>query len=509
MALQSSIAIEAELNELLVTLSTLRREALAEGEQLFAANEPRIMRDSYAESARNLTCYLALRRRDLRSLQIDLMRRGLSSLGRSEGRVMPSLDATLASLAAICRVDDETIPLHPTAERFDYGERTIDQAAETMFGPGRRGRDTRIMVTMPTEAASDPAFAQQLVSNGVECIRINCAHDNAAVWQAMIEHVRAAEREAASQTPIHILMDLGGPKIRTVRPASLSKRRFFVGDTLLLVRELEQQAANDEVAAFGCTLPAIHEQLRSGAEVWIDDGKIGTRIRELTSEGALLEVIQAGPEGEKLRNNKGLNFPDTDLEVRPLTTKDLKDLDFVARHADMVGYSFVQTASDVALLQEELQKRTAASGRAVAIVLKIETRRAVRNMPELLLQSAGGTPTAVMIARGDLAVELGYARIAEVQEELLWLCEAAHVPVIWATQVLEQLAKQGRPSRAEVTDAAMSDRAECVMLNKGPFIFEAVALLDDVLLRMQAHQNKKMARLRALRSWADLFEEAG
>jgi len=104
----------------------------------------------------------------------------------------------------------------------------------------------------------------------------------------------------------------------------------------------------------------------------------------------------------------------------------------------------------------------------------------------------------VMIARGDLAVECGFDRMAEVQEEILWICEAAHTPVIWATQVLESLAKTGLPSRAEVTDAAMSERAECVMLNKGPYIREAVKTLDNILRRMQAHQTKKRAMLRPL-----------
>jgi pyruvate kinase len=108
-------------------------------------------------------------------------------------------------------------------------------------------------------------------------------------------------------------------------------------------------------------------------------------------------------------------------------------------------------------------------------------------------------PTAVMIARGDLAVELGYEPMAEMQEEILWLCEAAHVPVIWATQVLERLTKDGVPTRAEVSDVSMADRTECVMLNKGPFIVQAVNLLDDVLLQMKSHQDKKTPRLRALR----------
>jgi pyruvate kinase len=141
-------------------------------------------------------------------------------------------------------------------------------------------------------------------------------------------------------------------------------------------------------------------------------------------------------------------------------------------------------------------------------VLKIETKRAVRNLPAIIVQSAARLPMAVMIARGDLAVELGYARLAEIQEEILWLCEAAHVPVIWATQVLEGLAKQGVPSRAEVSDVVLADRAECVMLNKGPYIAEAVGWLDDVLLRVQANQHKKSPQLRALRSWQELFDEA-
>jgi pyruvate kinase len=104
-----------------------------------------------------------------------------------------------------------------------------------------------------------------------------------------------------------------------------------------------------------------------------------------------------------------------------------------------------------------------------------------------------------MIARGDLAVECGYERLAEVQEEILWICEAAHMPVIWATQVLEHLAKGGVPSRAEITDAAMGERAECVMLNKGPYVVEAVRALDDILRRMQDHQSKKRSTLRSLK----------
>ena len=130
---------------------------------------------------------------------------------------------------------------------------------------------------------------------------------------------------------------------------------------------------------------------------------------------------------------------------------------------------------------------------------KIETRQAFERLPNLILAAMRAPRAGVMIARGDLAVECGYQRTAEVQEEILWICEAAHMPVIWATQVLESLAKKGQASRAEITDAAMGERAECVMLNKGPYIVEAVKVLDDILHRMQGHQAKKRSMLRSLR----------
>jgi len=300
-------------------------------------------------------------------------------------------------------------------------------------------------------------------------------------------------------------MDLGGPKVRTVRPRKAGKERFGIGDTLLLAHRVKRQNAR-EPARVGCTLPEILVQLQPGAHVWIDDGAIGARVIEKVGEDWLLAVMQAPPRGKKIRADKGLNFPDTALNIEALTEKDRADLAFIVQHADMVGYSFVQTASDVMLLEEELTRWQQPGRPAPAIVLKIETKQAVRNLPDLIVQAAGHRPTAVMIARGDLAVEIGYNRMAEMQEEMLWLCEAAHVPVIWATQVLEHLAKEGVPSRAEVTDAAMAVRAECVMLNKGPFITEAVQLLDDVLTRMLAHQQKKTAQLRALHSWQNLFE---
>jgi pyruvate kinase len=135
----------------------------------------------------------------------------------------------------------------------------------------------------------------------------------------------------------------------------------------------------------------------------------------------------------------------------------------------------------------------------LGLVLKIETKLGFEALPAILLETLCRRPLAVMIARGDLAVELGFDRLAEVQEEILWLSEAAHVPVIWATQVLESLAKTGLPTRAEISDAAMAVQAECVMLNKGPYISEAVKVLASILRRMESHQYKKRQLYRPLK----------
>jgi pyruvate kinase len=153
------------------------------------------------------------------------------------------------------------------------------------------------------------------------------------------------------------------------------------------------------------------------------------------------------------------------------------------------------------MLQDALAERRPNDWHTLSLILKIETLQAVHNLPEIVVRAAGRQPTAIMIARGDLAVEIGFARTAEMQEEILWIGEAAHIPVIWATQVLERLVQKGRPSRGEMTDAAMAARAECVMLNKGPYLFEAIDELDTLLGRMEENQHKKTPQLRRLRSW--------
>ena len=286
-----------------------------------------------------------------------------------------------------------------------------------------------------------------------------------------------------------------------------------VGDQLILTREhmLGRPALCDDqgrvmvAAQIGITLEQVFQDIQAGEPIWFDDGRIGGIVRTTEPDRVVVEITQARPDGEKLRSGKGINLPETNLRLGALTAKDLADLTFIVAHADLVGYSFVRSAEDVQQLQAQLD---ALGGRHVGIILKIETRRAFEELPRLLLTCMRTGRFGVMIARGDLAIECGYERMAEVQEEILWIAEAAHAPVIWATQVLESLAKTGVPSRAEVSDAAMAERAECVMLNKGPFVRQAVRTLDDILRRMQAHQSKKRAMLRPLHVASAVLAEA-
>ncbi|MGK7954641.1 MAG: pyruvate kinase [Crocosphaera sp.] len=484
---------------LLQVLHKLRHDVVGEGSHLFEKWRSLITRNAFTPSALNLAYYLALRHHDMREIQLALTPWGLSSLGRIETRVLPNLDGVIATLGAVCRQDPTLLPKHPPLEAFFEGDHLLQSHTDELFGHPPSDRQVRIMVTLPSYAATDDNFILDLVQRGVDCLRINCAHDRQVDWEQMIQRIREAEK--STQRQCKIFMDLAGPKLRlqTVIPPK-GQKRIHQGETLLLTPEKPTKPHKNHFQA-SLTLPDVLGQVQVGATIWIDDGHIGGQVEKVDPEGVLIRITHARPKGEKVREDKGINFPDTPLDLNPLTEKDHQDLDFVATHADIIGYSFVQKANDIEVLQWELEQRLGNDWRKVAMVAKIETLTAVKNLPELMIHGAGKQPFGVMIARGDLAVEIGYQRLAEMQEEILWLCQAAHIPVIWATQVLENLVKNSIPSRAEMTDAAMGERAECVMLNKGAYIGEAVTILDGVLRRMEAHQLKKTPQLRALHSW--------
>ncbi len=252
-----------------------------------------------------------------------------------------------------------------------------------------------------------------------------------------------------------------------------------------------------EPAQIACAVPAAVHALSPGDPVFFDDGKLGGVVERAGQGVADIRITHAKPGGAKLGADKGINLPQTDLGLPPLGPDDYVALDLAVGLADLVGLSFARSPADVRELHRALAQRGADQ---LGVVLKIETRKGFESLPLMLLEALKRPPVGVMIARGDLAVECGFERLAELQEEILWVSEAAQVPCIWATQVLESLTKRGAASRAEITDAAMAERAECVMLNKGPHIVEAVRTLTDIVGRMRDHQHKKTSRLRPLRS---------
>jgi pyruvate kinase len=497
------------------------------------------------------------------------------------------------------------------------GAMKLDEHTHELLGRPSAKRPTRIMVTMPSEAAERRELARELLAAGMDIMRLNCAHDGPEEWLAMIRHLREAEQ--ATGRACKIYADLQGPKLRTGaiqaagRVVEFSPRRDLWGSVVQTARVLviaqgapEPDAASADAvlpvdpellclvrlgdqldlqdcrgsyrkltfvrqeegvwlaesavhiyvrdgarcvlmrdertlaegkvgplpevvlplllrvgdrlhvtteeqagcparynargtlvapARIPCTLSEVFEAARPGQSIWFDDGKIGGVIESVDGRRLTVEITHAGPEGSKLRPEKGINLPETELKVPALSAKDLADLRFIAPHVDIVGLSFVRRPRDVLDLENEL---TALNSQHIGVVLKIENRQAFENLPRLLLTALRSPPVGVMVARGDLAVEVGFERLAELQEEILSLCEAAHVPVIWATQVLESMAKKGLPSRAEVSDAAMSARAECVMLNKGPHIVETVKMLSGLLERMSSHRTKRRPMLRRL-----------
>jgi pyruvate kinase len=607
---------DKELKSLIEQLWFLRKSML----DFEAGLAPRLAHidPSYQVSARNLAHYLALRQGDLRPLQEKLAWIGVSSLGRAESNVLANLDKVLGILL---RLTEQPWQSHSREEPAGIvSSRNLLKLHTTeLLGAQPAGRAVRIMVTLSSETAHDFGLVRQLVVAGMDIARINCAHDTPAQWKAMAAHVRRASK--AVGRPVRILMDLGGPKLRTghitpalsvlklqprrddlgrvvesarigltpigttvplmgaslqvglpadflsklevndhldltdargasrslqivrlekdcvlaecmqtayLTPGMVLKRRrkggrsltatlaelppqaVFLrlerGNILRLTREgvdqptpkLRGKKSPQALPCVTCTPPEVFEQVCVGERIWFDDGRIGGVIRRAERDWLEVEITHARDGGEKLTGDKGINFPDSQIELPALTQKDMEDLQTISKVADMVGLSFVQRARDVELLRVHLSELGASN---LGIVLKIETRRSFEHLPELLYSAMVSKAVGVMIARGDLAVECGYERLAEVQEEILWLAEAAHMPVIWATQVLETLAKTGLPSRAEVTDAAMAERAECVMLNKGPYLLDAMRTLEDILRRMQTHQAKKRTLLRALCSW--------
>lgn len=562
----------------------------------------------YFHSAKNLVHYLAMRSFNINIFQQKLEDVGLPITLETQDNILYSflnLRSIIYSLLDYELFDEDGEFLTNKEVRKIHEENS-----KALFGTIKNKRKTAIMVTQPTEAASDEEFIKSLLKQGMDCVRVNCAHDDEIIWKQIIDHVRTNEPECK------VMMDLGGPKLRTgkmkpgpkvihIKPkkntfgqviepakvwlapyglmppkgkefdviipvnkkwlrktkkgsyiifrdsrdkkcciyidkkeekgrwASCSDSAFVTPSTLLNVflekksrkeihtlQELlpldeviflfegdllrldknailgepavyDEEGNLTEMAHISCTLPEIFDYVKPEEQIYFNDGKIEGLVKEIQSDHLIIEITYAKKKGGKLKADKGINLPNSVLGVKGLTKKDKNDLKFVVNHADVVNFSFVNNKEDVEELLKELKELNADLG----IILKIETKDGYRNLPGILLKAMENYPVGVMIARGDLAIETGWKNFAIIQEEILQLCDAAHLPDIWATQVLENLAKKGIPTRAEITDIAMAQRSDCVMLNKGPYIGKAVKMLDKVIRKMQRIQKGKITIL--------------
>ena len=470
---------------------------------------------AYAKSATNLFHYLVLRSFDLRPLQLKLAELGFSALGTAEGYVLQNLNNVLRHLKRL--VGHRVTFDFNDGLGFSDSRALLNEHKASLFGHHQKNANTRIMVTLPSEAAFDGAMVLEMARNGMDIARINLGHDDETIWRAMVKQVKWAS--GMLEKPIQVYMDLAGPKIRTgaisfrnKKGKEIKKLPLCEGEHLILTRRpvtnpkstFDKKGRQKTLAEINVTLPQLIDDVQLGERVLFDDGMIRGHVVGKDPDFITVEITKCFK--AKLGAQKGINLPDTKLHLPALTEQDLEVLPFACEHADILGYSFVRTKQDVQVLYDALNALQATE---IGVVFKIENQEAFENFPTLLMKGMERHNIGVMIARGDLAVELGFERISEVQKELLWLCEAAHIPVIWATQVLETLAKKGIPSRAEISDAAEGARAECVMLNKGPHINEAIMTLRTILDKMDAHVSKKKESLRALNiakkhiSWQD------
>jgi pyruvate kinase len=439
-------------------------------------------------AAKNMIQYLAFRNEDVRELQDALHIHGLSSLASSESHIHRQLQSIRQRLGK-----------HYAAKELDactyaYNQQQMAEKSRILFGDKTDAVTPFIMVTFDASFADNYALIKNLLLNGMNVARINCAHDNEATWSRMIQHLKRACRYTGIKCKIY--MDLAGPKIRTTlirKGKDKGKVKVTEGELVWLAED--GKGFTDDQVVISPNEPGIIAMLKTGERVYIDDGMIKGFVESFKHGAAAMRIIRISSGKQQIKSGKGINFPDSAITISPLTEFDRSCLPFICAHADMVGYSFVRNPSDVAGLQQALKKHTQ---QPPHIIIKIETPEAVINLPYLLLSGMQEKAFGVMIARGDLAVEIGFERLGEIQEEILWICEAAHVPVVWATQVLETLNKTGIATRSEITDAAHAAMAECVMINKGDHTIEVIETLKDILHRTGGHHIKKRYTFRPL-----------
>ncbi len=333
----------------------------------------------------------------------------------------------------------------------------------------RRNRRVKILATLGP-ASSSPEVIESYFLAGVDVFRINMSHSSFDMVRGLHSAVRGAESKYGR--PIGILADLQGPKFRVGKLAG-ERVDLAIGQTYIFDRE---EKDGDDTRVF---LPhaQIFEGIEAGHNLLLDDGKIRMRVIEATPSRIAAEVIVGG----LLSSRKGIAMPDTLLPINPITDKDKADLDFVLKlGVDWVGLSFVQRGEDVALARRMI-------GQGAGIMSKIEKPSAITDLDGIIAQS-----DAVMVARGDLGVEMPVERVPGLQKQITRKARAAGKPVVIATQMLESMISSPVPTRAEVSDVATAvfDGADAIMLSAesavGKYPLEAISMMDRIATEAEA-----------------------
>lgn len=329
-------------------------------------------------------------------------------------------------------------------------------------------RRTKIVATIGP-ASSSKATLEQMIQAGMNVARLNFSHGSYDDHARMIALLREVSNKY--DTPITLLQDLQGPKIR-VSNLPNGKIELQEGDTVNLV----PMAAVDQVAdAIAIDYPYLADEAKAGMQILLDDGLLELKVEKVDCPKVTCRVIQGGP----LKSRKGVNLPELNLRLPSLTDKDKQDLDFgVAQGVDIISLSFVRHGDDILALKALLAEKGAGN---IPVLAKIEKPQAIENL-ESILEAVD----AIMVARGDLGVEMRAEKVPMLQKHIIRQCNYRSIPVITATQMLESMIHNPRPTRAEASDVANAiiDGTDAVMLSGesavGEFPVRAVAMLARI-----------------------------
>jgi pyruvate kinase len=338
---------------------------------------------------------------------------------------------------------------------------------------GARGalRRTKIVATIGP-VTSSPEAILRLAQAGMSVARLNFSYGDHDLYATVIAHLRAVAAEVGR--PVAILQDLAGPKLR-VGELPGGEVLLSPGETVLL--DAAESPAPDHLPL---PVPELPRALRPGQRLLLSDGRLELRVTGVTGTEIACEVTTGGP----LKSHQGVNVPDAVLPIPAVTEKDLRDLEFGLEHGvDWVAMSFVRGAEDLEPLRARMRER----GKTAALMAKIEKHEAIAHLEEIIAAADG-----VMVARGDLGIEVALDEVPLLQKRIIVRCNAAGKPVVTATQMLESMLTSPRPTRAEVSDVANAvlDGTDAVMLSgetaAGQYPFEAVAVMSRVILQAEA-----------------------